>query len=314
MNTENAVRLMKNILYNVEKVIIGKRYAIELTINSLACRGHVLIEDVPGVGKTSLAASLAKSVACSFRRIQFTPDIMPSDITGFSVYDPKSGEFVFKPGAVITQFLLADEINRTSPKTQSSLLEAMEEQQVTVDGRSHPVPNPFMVIATQNPVEYLGTFALPEAQLDRFFMKISLGYPRAADESKILGRFQTGDPLKELEPVTDAEAVVDLQYLVEKVFVDKSLKDYIVDLVRFTRTQDEVNLGASPRASINLFKAAQAWALYQYREYVVPDDIIAMAPHILEHRLRLRQEAKLKKISALNIIERAIEAVKKPEL
>ena len=314
MTTEEAVRLMKNILYNVERVIIGKRNAITLMINALACGGHVLIEDVPGVGKTSLAASLAKSVACSFRRIQFTPDIMPSDITGFSVYDPKSGEFVFKPGAVVTQFLLADEINRTSPKTQSSLLEAMEEQQVTVDGKSYPVPSPFMVIATQNPVEYLGTFALPEAQLDRFFMKITLGYPNANEESKILGRFQTGDPLKELAPVAGGSEVIELQKLTEQVHVEKSLKDYIVELIRYTREQDEVGLGASPRASINLFKAAQARALFNAREYVIPDDIIEMAPHVLEHRLRLKQEARLRKITALDIIERAARSVGMPAI
>ena len=314
MTNDDSVRILKTILHNVEKVIVGKRRAIELTINALICGGHVLIEDVPGVGKTSMAASLAKSVACSFKRIQFTPDIMPSDITGFSVYDPKSGEFVFRPGAVITQFLLADEINRTSPKTQSSLLEAMEEQQVTVDGKSYPVPSPFMVIATQNPVEYLGTFALPEAQLDRFFMKITLGYPQAQEESKILSRFQEGDPLGELEPVADAETIVEVQRNVEKIHVDRDLKDYIVELIRYTRVQDEIGLGASPRASINLFKASQAWALYQRRAYVIPDDIIAMAPHVLEHRLRLRQEAKLKKITALDIIDRALRQVAKPKI
>jgi len=314
MTTEEAVRLLRSILYNVERVIVGKRYAIELTINALACGGHVLIEDVPGVGKTSLAAALAKSLACSFRRIQFTPDIMPSDITGFSVYDPRSGEFVFKPGAIITQFLLADEINRTSPKTQSSLLEAMEEQQVTVDGRSYPVPSPFMVIATQNPVEYLGTFALPEAQLDRFFMKITLGYPQASEESKILSRFQESEPLKELGPVTGAENIIELQNAVGGVYMDRSLKDYIVAIVRYTRNQEEVTLGASPRGSLNLFRSAQAWALYQRREYVIPDDIIAMAPHVLEHRLRLKQEAKLRRITALDIINRALTQVEKPKI
>ena len=312
--TESAVRVLKNILYNVEKVIVGKQSAIELVLNALACRGHVLIEDVPGVGKTSLASALAKSLSCSFRRIQFTPDIMPSDVTGFSVYDPKTGEFVFKPGAVVAQFLLADEINRTSPKTQSSLLEAMDERQVTVDGQTYQMPSPFMVIATQNPIEHLGTFALPEAQLDRFFMKITLGYPQANEESRMLGRFQTFNPLKELQPIADAEQIIGVQNHVEKVHVETVLKDYIVELVRFTRSQEEVNLGASPRASLALFRSAQARALYMGREYVTPDDCIAMAAHVLSHRVRIRQEAKLKGITAEAVIERAVDTVEKPKL
>jgi len=312
IDIEGAGRVLKNIVYNVEKVIIGKRFPVELAINALVCRGHVLIEDVPGVGKTSLASAIAKSLDCSFRRIQFTPDIMPSDITGFSVFDPRSNDFAYKPGVVMTQFLLADEINRTSPKTQSSLLEAMEEQQVTIDGTTYPIPSPFMVLATQNPIEYIGTFALPEAQLDRFFMKISLGYPQAEEETKILSRFQIGSPLKGLEPVADEERIVAIQDLAETVHVDKSLQDYIVALVRFTREQEEVALGASPRASLCLFRSAQAWALYNGRDYAIPDDIIAMTPQILEHRLRIRQEARLKKTNAMRIVERALEQVKKP--
>ena len=314
ITTENAVRVLKNILYNVEKVIVGKRDAIELIINALACMGHVLIEDVPGVGKTSMASALAKSLDCSFRRIQFTPDIMPSDVTGFSVYDPKTAEFVFKPGAVVAQFLLADEINRTSPKTQSSLLEAMDERQVTVDGQTYQMPAPFMVIATQNPIEHLGTFALPEAQLDRFFMKITLGYPQANEESRMLGRFQSFNPLKELQPIAAAEQIVAVQQLVWNVHVEMSLKDYIVEIVRFTRSQDEVNLGASPRASLALFRSAQARALYLGRDFITPDDVVAMAPYILSHRLRIRQEAKLKNITPEGIIERAVETVEKPKL
>jgi MoxR-like ATPase len=305
---------MKSIVYNVEKVIIGKRFAIELVINAMCCRGHVLIEDVPGVGKTSLVSSLAKSVACSFKRIQFTPDIMPSDITGFSTFSLKTNDFEYKPGAIMSQFILADEINRTSPKTQSSLLEVMEENQVTVDGITYLVPKPFMVLATQNPVEYLGTYPLPEAQLDRFFMRVSMGYPNSAEESRMLGRFRSGNPLADLTPVTDGPAIEEIQALAESIYVDRDLQSYIVDIVRNTRMQEEVVLGASPRASLYLFKSAQAWALYQGRDFVVPDDIILMAPHVLGHRIMMRQEARLKKITPSTIIERALESVSAPAI
>jgi MoxR-like ATPase len=306
--------IVKNIMYNIEKVIIGKRFAIELVLNALICRGHVLIEDVPGVGKTSLVSALAKSLDCSFRRIQFTPDIMPSDITGFSAYNPRTGEFEYKPGAVMSQFVLADEINRTSPKTQSSLLEVMEENQVTVDGVSYIVPEPFMVLATQNPVEYLGTYPLPEAQLDRFFMKITLGYPDAAEESRMIGRFQSGSPLTKLLPMADSRQIIAIQNAAEKIYVDHVLHDYIVEITRLTRSQDEVTLGASPRASLYVCRSAQAWALYQGRTYVVPDDIVIMAPHVLSHRMMLRQEARLKKITAEQIVYRALENVRMPVL
>jgi len=314
LHAELSVRLMKNILYNVERVIIGKRFAIELVVNALVCRGHVLIEDVPGVGKTSLVSALARSLACSYKRIQFTPDIMPSDITGFSTFNLKTSDFEYKPGAVMSQFILADEINRTSPKTQSSLLEVMEENQVTVDGVTYPVPSPFMVLATQNPVEYLGTYPLPEAQLDRFFMKISLGYPDAREESHILARFKTGNPLGALKPVADASQIIAAQNTAESIFVDNQISAYIVELVRSTRQQEEVVLGASPRASLYLFKSAQAWAMYQGRDFVIPDDVILMAPHVLEHRILMKQEARLKKITALDIISRAVENVKMPSL
>ncbi|MDR3239090.1 MAG: MoxR family ATPase [Clostridiales bacterium] len=303
---------LKNILNNIEKVIIGKRFAIELTLNALMCRGHVLIEDVPGVGKTSLVSSLAKSLHCTFKRIQFTPDIMPSDITGFSSFNPKTGDFEYKPGAVMSQFVLADEINRTSPKTQSSLLEVMEENQVTVDGVTYPAPEPFMVLATQNPVEYLGTYPLPEAQLDRFFMKIALGYPEPAEESKMLGRFKGGSPLNDLTPVADSGQIIAIQSAAESVYVDHRLHTYIVDIVRGTRQQEEVVLGASPRASLYLFRSAQAWAMYQGREFVIPDDVILMAPHVLGHRMVLRQEARLKKIAADQIVYRVLESVRIP--
>jgi len=311
-NAEQAVHCLKRVLYNVEKVIVGKRHAIELVLTTLACRGHALIEDVPGVGKTSLVSALAKSVDGSFKRIQFTPDIMPSDITGFSAFNPRSGDFEYRPGAVMSQFILADEINRTSPKTQSSLLEVMEESQVTVDGQSYPVPQPFIVLATQNPVEYLGTYPLPEAQLDRFFMKISLGYPSAAEEGRMLERFREGDPMAALTAAAEGTDIMAIQALVEKVFVSVDINNFIVNLTRYTRKHDDVVLGASPRASLCLFKASQAWALYNSRDFVTPDDVIAMAPHVLEHRIILKQEAKLQKRTALDVIDDALKTVRPP--
>jgi len=298
---------MRQIITNVEKIIVGKQYAVSLVVATLACRGHVLIEDVPGVGKTSLVAALARSVDGSFKRIQFTPDIMPSDITGYSAFSPKTGEFEYRAGAVMSQFVLADEINRTSPKTQSSLLEVMEENQVTVDGETHPVPTPFMVLATQNPVEYLGTYALPEAQLDRFFMKISLGYPDSREESRMLDRFKGKNPMDELTPVATGEDIVQIQNLVEKMYVKSEINDFIVSVTRFTREHNDVQLGASPRASLCLFKAAQAWALYAGREYVIPDDVIEMAPHVLSHRILMKQEANIKKVYVEDVLQSALE-------
>jgi MoxR-like ATPase len=235
---------------------------------------------------------------------------MPSDITGFSAFSPKTGEFEYRAGAVMSQFILADEINRTSPKTQSSLLEVMEENQVTVDGFTYPVPSPFIVMATQNPVEYLGTYPLPEAQLDRFFMKISLGYPTAQEESKMLNRFREENPLTTLQPVAEGEDIIAVQNAVEQVHVDKAINNYIVALVQSTREQSDVLLGASPRASLCLYKAAQTWAMLNERDYVVPDDVIEMAPSILEHRILVKQEAKLKKIQPIDIIKRTLLSVK----
>ena len=311
-NTEQAVHCLKRVLYNVEKVIVGKRHSIELVLTTLACRGHALIEDVPGVGKTSMVSALARSVNGSFKRIQFTPDIMPSDITGFSAFNPRTGDFEYRPGAVMSQFILADEINRTSPKTQSSLLEVMEENQVTVDGQSYAVPEPFIVLATQNPVEYLGTYPLPEAQLDRFFMKISLGYPTAAEEGRMLERFREGDPMLALTAVAEGPDIAAIQEMVEKIFVSVDINSFIVDLTRFTREHNDVVLGASPRASLCLFKAAQAWALYKGRDFATPDDVVEMAPHVLEHRIILKQEAKLQKRTPLDVIKSALEQVRPP--
>ena len=308
----NPNAVLERIVENVERVIVDKRYEIELTLITLLCRGHLLIEDVPGVGKTSLASALAKSLGCSFQRIQFTPDIMPADITGFSVFNPKTGDFDFRPGAILSQIVLADEINRTSPKTQSSLLEAMEEKQVTVDGKTYRIKEPFMVLATQNPVEYLGTYPLPEAQMDRFFMRISLGYPSLVEEMRMVARMSGQSPLRGLRPVAAGEDIAAIQQLVEQVHVDNSVNEYIVALVRHTRENPFVSLGASPRASISLYKAAQAWAMLGGRDYVLPDDVIQMCPHIMEHRLVLTQEGRLKKYAQKDIVQMAIEEVSAP--
>lgn len=303
---------LKTIAENVEKVIIGKREAIELALIALACDGHALIEDVPGVGKTRLVSSIAKSIDCSFKRIQFTPDILPSDITGFTIYNQKTGDFEYRPGAVMSNIVLADEINRTSPKTQASLLEVMEEKQVTVDGVTYKVPRPFMVLATQNPVEYLGTYPLPEAQLDRFTLKISIGYPSIEDESRILNRFKEDNPLTSLPPVADGQFILELQEKVRKVHVDSSLNSYIVAISDATRKSEDVLLGASPRGSLCLYRASQAWAFYNERDYVLPDDIKKMAIPVLSHRIILRQEAKLRKVTAEDIISSVLNSVNVP--
>lgn len=308
----DSVRILKNIIDNVENVIVGKRYAIELAVISLICNGHVLIEDVPGVGKTSLVSALSKSLNASFRRIQFTPDVLPSDITGYSIYNQKTSDFEYRPGAIMSQIILADEINRTSPKTQASLLEVMEEYQVTVDGITYKVPRPFMVLATQNPVEYLGTYPLPEAQIDRFFMKISIGYPTNTEESYILSKFQLSNPLEKLLPVAESGDIIALQEEIKTVHVDKTLSNYIVDIVSQTRKHPDVALGSSPRGSLSLFRASQAWAFYNGRNYVLPDDIKKMVIPVLSHRLMLKQEAKLKKINPEEILNTIIARINVP--
>lgn len=299
---ENSNKIIKSIICNVESVIIGKRSSVELAVLSLICNGHVLIEDVPGVGKTSLVSALAKSIDASFKRIQFTPDVLPSDITGFSIYNRKTSEFEYRPGAIMSNIILADEINRTSPKTQASLLEVMEENQVTVDGITYKVPKPFMVLATQNPVEYLGTYPLPEAQIDRFFMKISLGYPTPEEESQILNKFQYNSPLDRLSPVAMSSDISAIQEEVKSVHVDATINKYITEIVSQTRKHGDLVLGSSPRGSLSLFKASQAWALYNERNYVIPDDVKHMVIPVLSHRLILKQEAKLKKISSEEIL------------
>jgi MoxR-like ATPase len=308
----NNIVIMKKIIENVEKVIVGKRNCIELTLIALLCNGHVLIEDAPGVGKTSLVSALAKSINASFKRIQFTPDILPSDITGFSMFNQKTGEFEFRPGAIMSQIVLADEINRTSPKTQASLLEVMEENQITVDGVTYKVPSPFMVMATQNPIEYLGTFPLPEAQLDRFFIKISIGYPLPGEESYILSRFQLENPLNKLEAVVESMDIIALQEEIKSIYVDRCLNNYIVDLVNQTRNHPDIALGSSPRGSLALYRASQAWAFYQGRNFCLPDDVKRMVIPVLSHRIMFKQEAKIKKLSINDIMHSIINMVNVP--
>jgi len=298
--------IMKRIVDNMSKIIVGKEKASRLLVISLAAEGHVLLEDVPGIGKTTMAYAMAKSVGLSFNRIQFTPDILPSDITGFTVFNQKINDFEYRSGNIMSNIILADEINRTSPKTQASMLEAMEEKQVTVDGKTYKLPKPFMVIATQNPVEYMGTYPLPEAQLDRFLMKISIGYPTKTEESSILYRFQKSNPLHDLKPVASLEELTELQAHVRNVRVDESLAAYIVDLVTATRKHDMVSLGCSPRASLSLFRAAQAAAVYDGRDFVIPEDIRDLAVPVLSHRLVLKQEAKIKRITNESIISEIV--------
>lgn len=303
---------LNRIIDNIEKVIVGKRRESELALVTLMCRGHILIEDVPGVGKTSLASSLARSLGCGFRRIQFTPDIMPSDVVGFSMYNQNTGAFEYREGAVFSNVVLADEINRTSPKTQSSLLEAMEERQVTVDGVTRKIDEPFIVLATQNPLDFLGTYPLPEAQMDRFFMRISLGYPSPDEEKKMVTTIGLSNPLENLQPVISASEIVTIQQYLSKVHVDSSIVEYIVALVTHTRNNESASLGASPRASICVFKAAQAWALYCGRSYAIPDDVIEMCPHVLAHRIIVSQEAKIRGVSGYDIVNTALHAIPVP--
>jgi MoxR-like ATPase len=303
---------MQRITENISKIIVGKEGPARLLVISLAASGHVLIEDVPGIGKTTMAFALAKSVGLSFNRIQFTPDILPSDITGFTVYNQKTNEFEYRSGNIMSNVILADEINRTSPKTQASMLEVMEEKQVTVDGTTYKVPEPFMVIATQNPVEYMGTYPLPEAQLDRFLMKISMGYPARSEEVSILYRFQHHNPLRDIEAVVTLEELLKIQKAVREVKVVESLAGYIVDLVTATRRHEHTLLGCSPRASLSLFRAAQAAALYDGRDFVIPEDIRDLAVPVLSHRILLKQEAKLKRVTNESVINDIIERQKIP--
>ncbi len=309
----NEIRAMgRVVLDNVEKVIVGKREVVQLLLAALLAEGHVLIEDVPGVGKTMIARAMAASLGCSFRRIQFTPDLLPQDVTGVSVFNQKTGEFQYRPGPVMANILLADEINRATPRTQSSLLEAMEEKQVTVDGVTYRLNRPFLVVATQNPVEYEGTFPLPEAQLDRFMLRIRIGYPEASDEADMLARIAHGHPIEKVEPVLDASQVAGLQEAAREVYVEDSVRDYIVRIVASTRTHPEVALGTSPRGSIALLKSAQALAALEGRDFVIPDDIKTLAPYALTHRLVLRPESRLRGTTPEKVVEDIIRSVPVP--
>ncbi len=300
------------VINNVEKVIIGKRREVELAFVAMLCQGHILIEDVPGVGKTMLARSLAKSVGCTFRRIQFTPDLLPSDITGVSVFNPKTRDFEFRPGPIMAQIVLTDEINRATPKTQSALLEAMEEHQVTVDERTYRLPQPFMVLATQNPIEYEGTFPLPEAQLDRFLMRISLGYPKAGEEIRILDAQQFIHPIETIDQVISVEMLIEAQNLVKQVYVDALVKEYIVALVQATRDYPDVYLGASPRGSLGLYKTGQALAALRGRDFVLPDDIKALAEVVLAHRIIVSPSARIRNVDTRQVVQEILSTVPVP--
>ena len=305
--------LAERIIVNMEKVIIGKRATVEMVVIGLLSQGHLLIEDVPGVGKTMLARSLARSVSCTFGRIQFTPDMLPSDVTGVSIFNQATRKFEYQPGPVMSQILLTDEINRATPKTQSALLEAMEERQVTVDRITHPLPQPFMVLATQNPIEYEGVFPLPEAQLDRFMFRISLGYPVAWAELQILDRQQFRHPIETLEPVATVEELLAAQEAIKSVHISSPVKEYIVRLTQSTREHEDVYLGASPRGSLTLYRAGQARAALQGRDFVLPDDIKLLIIPALAHRLILAPGARLRTQSAEAIITEILERTPVPE-
>lgn len=310
--TQQASKVLQTIIRNVETVLVGKQSEIELTVIALAGQGHLLIEDVPGVGKTVLAKSLARSVGCVFKRIQFTPDLLPSDVTGVSIFNQRDGEFEFRPGPVVAQVVLADEINRATPKTQAALLEAMEEQQITVDGISHDLPRPFIVLATQNPIEYEGTFPLPESQLDRFMLRVHLGYPSRADEILILERQQRDHPVDGIEPVTSGDELLTVQKAVREVFVDDLIRRYIVDLATATRQHPDVYVGASPRASLSLLRASQALALLRGRDYVTPDDVKALAGAALAHRVIVQPAARVKDVSGRTIVQEIADTISVP--
>src|SRR6476469_7019194 len=296
------------VLANVERVIVGKHHEVRLALVALLCRGHLLIEDVPGTGKTVLAKAIARSLGCSFRRIQFTPDLLPSDVTGLSIYNQKTQEFEFPPGPIKSQVVLADEINRATPKTQSSLLDCMEERQATIDGVTHQMPDPFLVIATQNPIEYEGTFALPEAQLDRFMLRIRMGYPQPIDEIVILDEQKRTHPLDDLDEVVGLDEMREMQAAIREVHVESSISDYIVRLVNGTRNHPDVYLGASPRGSIALYRAGQALAGLLGRDYVIPDDIKALAEPALAHRLIIKTSSSIHDVQAGQVVRELLES------
>ncbi|MFN2483857.1 MAG: AAA family ATPase [Candidatus Limnocylindria bacterium] len=292
----------ERVVANVERVIVGKHLEVRMALVALLCQGHILIEDVPGVGKTMLAKALSKSIGCTFRRIQFTPDLLPSDVTGLSIFNQKNQEFEFRPGPIMAQVVLADEINRATPKTQSALLECMEEQQATIDGVSYPMPSPFLVIATQNPIEYEGTFALPEAQLDRFMLRLRLGYPTPTEEIVILDEQKRLHPIEAIDQVLELDELRAMQKAIKEVYVEQAVAVYIVRLTASTRAHPDVYLGASPRGSIGLYRAAQAFAALSGRDYVIPDDVKQLAVAVLAHRLIVKSQASLRQVDADRLV------------
>jgi MoxR-like ATPase len=308
MIAETAARLRENI----QKVIVGKADVIDLALIAMLCEGHLLLEDVPGTGKTTLAKTIAASLGCSFRRVQFTPDLLPSDLTGIYYFNQRSQEFEFRPGPLMAQILLADEINRATPRTQSALLEAMQERQVTVDIATHALPRPFLVMATQNPIELEGTFPLPEAQLDRFLMKVALGYPDAADESAMLVRFERDDPLEALQPVVAPDEILTMQADVRRVRVEESVRQYVVDVCRATRLHDDILLGASPRATMALYLTCQARAAIGGRDFVLPDDVKALSAHVLTHRLVVNPQTRLRGRAPEDVVREVVNTVRVP--
>jgi MoxR-like ATPase len=306
--------IASKIIANIEKVIIGKRQQITLALVAYFCEGHILLEDVPGVAKTMLARALARSIGCLFKRIQCTPDLLPTDVTGVSVFNQKTAEFEFRPGPIFAQTVLADEINRATPRTQSALLEAMAERRVTVDGQTYNLKAPFMVVATQNPIDHEGTFPLPEAQLDRFLIRLSLGYPAADEESKMLQRLQHGHPIDDLGAVVSAAEVLACQEAIRSIFVDDKIRRYLLTMVLKTREHEDVHLGGSPRASIALFRTAQALAAISGRKFVLPDDVKRMTLPVLGHRLILRPESRLRKITPATVVNEIVPDVPVPVL
>jgi MoxR-like ATPase len=303
---------IESIFNNIEKIVVGKRHVIEKMLVAMLAGGHILFEDVPGVGKTLLVKALARSIGVDFKRIQFTPDLLPTDVIGVSIYNQKSSEFEFKPGPILTNILLADEINRTSPKSQSALLEAMEERTITVDGKTYQLHAPFMVMATQNPVEYEGTFPLPEAQMDRFMLKLHLGYPDKTSELEMLSRIHVTQNVDQLHPVCTIEDILQLQETVGRIYVDDLIKEYIVDICQKTRVHKDVLLGVSPRGTVALFRAAQAFAFLKQRDYVVPDDIKTLAFDALCHRIILKSEARIEGTDVTDVIHEIMERVSVP--
>jgi len=310
--TQSATTIAREIVDNVSKVIVGKQPVIKQALAAVIAKGHILIEDVPGVGKTMLAKSISSSIGCSFKRIQFTPDLLPSDIVGVSIYNQSTREFQFRPGPVMAQIVLVDEINRATPKTQSALLEAMEELQVSVDGVTRPLEQPFIVMATQNPIEYEGTFPLPEAQLDRFLMRISLGYPSFTDELSVIEQQEKTHPIDELEAVASPEDVIKLQKAAQNIYVDTAVREYIVGLIEATRNHEDVSLGASPRASLGMFRAVRGMAILRDRDYAIPDDVKELAYAVLAHRLILSPAARMRGLHTGQVIDGLLESVAVP--